>query len=158
MSTDLSTLVKSLKRVLAVPGTFDDFFPDTSKSDLVGTLQDGFAEAQMDSLLTGMVMDDAGLVDTTMTQAEKALVVLYANARVLTSEIRNRKTHVKYQSGDNLFEEDQASSLLVEQLKVLQATKKQILANQQAGAGNLFYMVDAAWYRNCVVQPYGGAW
>lgn len=153
MTTNLSTLVPSLKRTLAVPGTFDTYFPETSNTDLKATLQDAFAECQMDGLLTNIGIDNTGEVDSELSPAQQSMVVLYANARVLTSEIRNRKTHVRYESGTTVFEQDQSAQAMVEQLKVLQDSKVQIRKNSVTMAGNLTYMVDAYVCRTFGFEP-----
>lgn len=141
--SDLTTLVPSLQRALAVPGTFDVLFPDTLDADLSSTLLDGFAEIQLDGLLLDNVADDAGLVTPDLTRAQAALVVLYASVRVLVTEIRNRKTHVRYEGGGAVFEEDQSATMLVELLRQAQARKADLVVQARRGAlTDAFLMVD----------------
>jgi len=153
-TTSLVDLVPALKRLLAVPGAFAAEFPTTTDTELALLLADALGEAQMDTLLSGFT-EVAGVVTPDMTAAERSIVLLYANARVIVAELRNRKTHVRYEAGGAVFEEDQAASLLVEQLRMLQVSKRQMLLNLQQGGADLFYMVDAYSMR---AQAAGKSW
>jgi hypothetical protein len=78
--SDFLDNVESLKRVVATPGTFDTLFPDTTDQDLVGTLLDGIAQAQLDGLLASYTYDDTGTVTPDLSAPQSALVILYAGA------------------------------------------------------------------------------
>ena len=144
MATDLFDLVPALQRSVAVPGTFATFFPETTDDDLAQTLLDAFAEAQLDGFFPTYTADNDGLVTETLTRAEQALIIIYASVRILQSEIRNRKTHVRYEAGPTVFEEDQGSSTLVEMLKQYRERKKELRQQGLKGdAGAAFYMADA---------------
>ncbi|MGN5511038.1 hypothetical protein, partial [Campylobacter coli] len=54
--TAMSTLVPALQRELAVPGTFEDVFPDTDETMLTDLLADGFAEAQLNGFFPTISM------------------------------------------------------------------------------------------------------
>jgi hypothetical protein len=77
---DLTDLVPSLKRALAAPGEFDATFPDSTDTDLAGTLADAVAECQLDGFFGNLTLD---LTDTTttpdLTSPQQALVILYAH-------------------------------------------------------------------------------
>lgn len=144
MATDLSDLVPALQRSVAVPGTFATIFPDSTNNDLAALLLDAFSEAQLDGFFTTYTSDDDGLVTEDMSRAEQALVVIYASVRILRNEIRNRKTHRRYEAGSTVFEEDQGASLLVEMLKDYNDQKKELRKQGRAGlAGTAFFMADA---------------
>lgn len=152
--TDLATLIPALKRGLAVPGTFGDLFPDTLDADLLGVLADAMAEAQLDGLLQGYTWTDAGVLDGDLTRAEQAAVVIYAECRVLVSEIRNRKTHRRYEAGPAVFEEDQSANTLVELLKEMTARKREIkLEASTNGVESAFAMADMYLLRSADYGP-----
>lgn len=141
---DLVELVPSLKRAVAVPGTFESLFPETTNTDLVASLLDGFSEAQLDGWFAEVSATNAGLMTPTLDRSQGALIVLYAATRLLVSEIRNRKTHRRYEASGNVFEEDQSANTLVQLLKDLQARKKQLIAQAtKLGGASGFVMGDA---------------
>ena len=139
----MGDLVPALKRSIAVPGTFADVFPTTSDTDLAGTLGDSFAEAQLDQFFETYTMVDDTTITEDLTRPEQALVIIYATVRILQSEIRNRKTHKRYEAGSTVFEEDQGSATLVELLREYKDRKKELRAQGVNGeAGAAFYMAD----------------
>jgi hypothetical protein len=131
--TALSALVPSIKRAVAVPGTFDNFFPDTLDTDLAGLAADAFAEAQLDQFVKGKKLDmtdpDATLWTVTpdLTMAEYGVITLYASIRMLTAEILNRKSRKHYKAGVVEFEEEQGASILSEQLRVMAARRQELI-------------------------------
>lgn len=132
--TDLADLVEPLKREVAVPGTFRTVFPDTTDDDLAAALLDAFAQAQLDGFMVANVANDDGLVLPDLSRGAAALVVIYAGIRFLTTDLLNRKSHVRYEAGGAVFEQDTGSSILVEALKGLRAKKDAMIAAAQAGA------------------------
>jgi hypothetical protein len=167
VSTNLAADVPALQRAVAVPGTFGTLFPDTGDEDLLFTLLDGFAEAQLDGFLLTYTATDIGLVTENMTRAERALVVLYAGVRILQNEIRNRKTHTRYEASGSVFEQDQSAIMLVELLKEYQAQKVQVKAQLlRRGAAMAFSMADQYviravgpwWYGDNYGGDYGYAY
>lgn len=143
MSTSVFDIVDSFKRSLAVPGEFDTYFPNSSEDDLAFTLLDAFGECQLDGFFTSYTADDDGLITEDLTRAEKALLVIYASVRVLRSEIRNRKSHKRYEAGSVVFEEDQAASVLTQLLKSYEEEKKELRKQGLRGnVGGAFYMAD----------------
>lgn len=123
----LADLIPSLQRAVAVPGTFEALFPDTAEDDLLATLLDAFAEAQLDGLLAANTATDLGVVTPDLTRAETALVVLYASVRILVAEIRSRKTHIRYEAAGAVFEQAQSSTMLVEILREQRDRKATLL-------------------------------
>jgi hypothetical protein len=55
--TDLADLVESLKREVAIPGTFATVFPTTTDDDPTGALADGVAETQLDERRSRLHLD-----------------------------------------------------------------------------------------------------
>jgi hypothetical protein len=144
VATDLNELIPALKRSVAVPGTFADFFPSTGDTDLAGTLGDSFAECQLDGFFATYTMIDDETITETLERSEQALVIIYATVRILQAEIKDRKTHVRYEAGSTTFEQDQGASVLVELLKEYKDRKKELRTQgRQGDAGAAFYMADA---------------
>lgn len=150
MSTNLAELVPSLQRSVAVPGTFETTFPDTTEDDLLLTLLDGFAEAQFDGWFPANTATDLGIVDPDLTRGEGALIVLYASARMLVSEIRNRKTHTRYEAGGAVYEVDQSAQTLRELLAGLNERKADLTKRARQGTvEGAFHMADQYLARVC---------
>lgn len=145
--SDLGVLVDALKRSVAVPGTFDAIFTETTDTDLEDTLLDAFAEAQLWGFFPTHDADDLGVVTPDLTRGEGALVVIFAMCRVLTAEIRNRKTHTRYEAGGAVFEQDQAGGLLIQLLKDYQLQKAELLKRGNVSAASAFYMADQYFLR-----------
>jgi hypothetical protein len=141
--SDFLDNVESLKRVVATPGTFDTLFPDTTDQDLVGTLLDGIAQAQLDGLLASYTYDDTGTVTPDLSAPQSALVILYAGAILIRAQLLNLKTHIHYASGTAVFEQDMSTNVLRDLLKDLQARIANVVAiGSDSGAGAAFYMAD----------------
>lgn len=167
MTTAISALVPALKRELAVPGTFADVFPNTTDTDLVGTLADGFAEAQLFGFfksltLTAVDTPNPGTdwtVDPELSSAGGALVVIYASIRSIRAQLRNLKTLQRYKAGAVEFETQQAASVLTTELNYLKDRLKDIITNAEgssrASAG-LATVFDNYLARNVERSSWGG--
>ena len=126
-----------------MPGTFDAAFPSTDEDELLFTLLDAFAEAQFDGWFPEATATDVGIVTPDLTRGQGALVVLYASVRILQAEIRNRKTHTRYEAGPAVFEQDQSANVLTQLLKDLQARKQEMTKWARQGASaDAFLMAD----------------
>ena len=154
--SDLFDLVDPLKRAVAVPGEFTGSFANTTDTDLADVLLDAFAEAQLFGFFGAHGSDDDGIVTPDLSRGEGALVVIFAMCRVLNSEIRNRKTHVKYEAKGAIFEQDQSATMLVQLLKDYQAQKADLLKRATYAAGSAFYMADQYFLRAVGYGSYGG--
>lgn len=145
--TDLSdAAVDQLKRAVATPGDFDSFYPNTTDDDVLGALQDAFAECQLDGFfLTGFTVDlNAGTVDPDLTLAQIRLVVIYAAINIIRVELMNRKNKQHYQAGTAVSETETSSNILTAILKQLADQKQRILTQAyNYGAGRAFEMADA---------------
>lgn len=141
---NLSDLVPSLQRAVAVPGTFATLFPSTTDDDLSGTLADAVAEAQLDGFLSTVVVDlDSGDFAVDLTRPEQALVILYAMSRVVMARVANTKNRTRYKAGPVEAEEEQSATVLTELLRQIRDKKKELL--DAAKAGNIataFAIVD----------------
>lgn len=125
--TALSTLAPALKRELAVPGTFDDVFPDTVDADLVASLADGFAEAQLygyfpDVALTADTTDPAApdwATSPDLSAAGGALITIFTSMRILRAQLRTLNSGERYKAGATEFEIQRSAMLLRDELKFL---------------------------------------
>lgn len=143
--TDLNTLVEPLKRELAVPGTFDSVFPNTDDSDLAGALADAVGEAMLDGFFGASTLDPTALTVTpALSSGAQALIVIYAGARSIRSQLRNIKTRTKYEAAGAIYEVETAASVLTQELKDITARKDNLLALilRQARAGQSIQMMD----------------
>jgi hypothetical protein len=154
VSTNLALDVPALQRAVAVPGTFGTLFPSTTDDDLLFTLLDGLAEAQLDGFFKGYTSTDLGMVTEDLTRAERALVVLYSSVRILQNEIRNRKTHKRYEASGTVFEEDQSAQLLVQLLKDYQAQKKDVKDQMRRGAASAAFSMSDLY----IAKAIGSYW
>lgn len=151
--TDLADLVETLKREVAVPGTFSSVFTETTDQDLTDSLLDAFAASQLDGFLVSSAATDDGFVSPDLSRGAAALLVVYAGIRFLGADLANRKSHVRYEANGAVFEQDTGPSVLVELLKGLRAKKDQlILAAQQAAldaarAGMSITVVDGYYIK-----------
>lgn len=162
----LVDLVEPLKRAVALPGAtnFTAAFPNTTDDDLRDKLLDAFAEAQLYGFFPGgaYAVTDLGEVTPDLTRAEGALVVIFASTSILETEIRNRKTHVRYEAKGVVSETDQSAQMLVQLLKDYSARKAEVLARlRRVGASSAFYMIDqyfaraTEYYPGFSAMPYG---
>jgi hypothetical protein len=161
--SDLSDLIPALKRAIAVPGGFDDAFPASTNSELVGLLMDAVAGAQLDRFLTDHEVDpllETILPDTSngpALNADGALVVVYASYQLLLSEVRNRKTHVRYQAGSAVFEEDQTAAMLNELLRQAKGRIDELKAyrDRMGIVGGATFMADLNFIKASTDYGYG---
>ena len=121
--TDLAELIGPLQREVAIPGTFGDTFPSTSDEDLVATLADGFAEAQLQGFFTDMTLEITEGVETTystdkdLSAAGGALVVLFAAQRLMRPMLTSSATGAKYKAGPVEYETSSSAMVIREVLR-----------------------------------------
>lgn len=161
MSTDLADAVESLKRYVAVPGEFSTIFTETTDDDLVGSLQDAFAECQFDGFFLGgdpnnpSFSETDGVVTPTLTRGQVALILLYAAARIIQTQLLNLKNRQHYKAGTAEFETEQASNVLSALLKQYDGRKQEIIQRVRLlGASSAWSMADQYFVR-AVAAPYG---
>lgn len=148
--SSLEDLVEPLKRTVAVPGTFADVFPDTTDDDLIGSLEDGFSEAQLDGYFVRPTSYDLadGQVTPDLSRPETALVVIYTATRIVQTQLLNARSAERYEAKGLVFESQRSSQLLVALLKDLQARKQALIdAKATGGAGASFTMADQYFAR-----------
>lgn len=160
--SSLADVVESLKREVAVPGTFSTVFPETTDEDLELALLDAFAQAQLDGFFTDHTATDAGTVTPDLSRAAASLIVVYAGVRLLTAEIINRKTHTRYEANGAVFEQDFAASVLVQALKDLSAKKATFLEQIKSARRSLVgttvvdgYFIKATEFYSGEIGGYG---
>lgn len=156
--SDLFEDIEHLKRAVSVPGNFDEDFPNTTDDDLLGSLADGFAEAQLFGFLADHAVDlGTFIVSPDMTVAERALVVLFSSSRILSNELANRSSRVHYEAGGAIFEQETGASILQERLKDVQNQKKWLVEkgeeNNEYSEG--LWMGDQAFVRAVADYGYG---
>lgn len=140
---ELAEAVDSLRYLVARPGTFSDFYPETTEDMLIAVLVDGMAEAHLEGLLLDNDVDADGILDPPLTNGQGALVTLFAAVRFLRAELINRNTSVTYEAGSAHYETTQATNILRDILKGLLAQKERVIeAGASSGAGSAFYMAD----------------
>lgn len=157
--TDLADLVEAFKREVTVPGTFAATFPLTNDEQIVGSLGDAFAEAQLDGFFGVLTLDlDAGTVDPDLSVAGAALITMYAGMRLTRQHLLNLNTRTSYKAGPVEYEVENSGAALVEQLKQLKARRDAIMANAiraGRGAGTTF-VIDSYLQRAFTHNYYGG--
>ena len=156
-STALSDWVETLKRYVAMPGTFVDTFPETTDDDLTGALSDGFAETQMDGYFistSGTVLGGSGgtftldlglqTVTPSLQPGQMSLVVLYAATQVVRAQLLNLTSMVRFEASGASFETQQSSNVLTSMFKDLSGRKAAILERAlSTNAGMAFAMADS---------------
>lgn len=149
--TALSTLVESLKQELAVPGTFEDVFPDTDDDALLLALANGFAEAQLYGFFPDVTLDQTGVTgdtdyefdtDPDLSLSGGALVVIFTSMRFLRSSIRAINLLEKYKAGPVEFEISKSSNALKAELDFLQKRLDDIIDNAKDAARPLAAVFD----------------
>lgn len=142
--TQLDEMVEPLKREVAIPGTFDTVYPNTTDTDLEGSLGDAFGAAQIDGFFLNQTLDlDTGTIEDDLSMAGMAVVTIYAAERILTMQIMSLKQRVNYEAGPVKYETENAASVMTEILKGLKARRAAISASAAAaGRVNNFIMQD----------------
>ncbi len=140
---DLADATDSLRFLVARPGTFTDFYPETNDDMLVQMLMDGLAETHLEGLLLDYTSDSDGLLTPALSSGQSALVVLFAAVRFLRAELINRNTSVTYKAGSAEYSTAQGVQLLRDLLNSLSAQKDRLIAAAGSGGGaSAFYMAD----------------
>lgn len=124
-STDLNLLVEPLKREIAVPGEFALNFPNTADFDLVGSLGQGFAEAQLDGFFAQQVLDPyLNTVTPVLTVAGGQMVLIYTAITIIRARLRSLQTSTKYKAGPVEYDVSQSANVLTSELKSFDDRKK----------------------------------
>jgi hypothetical protein len=155
--TDLVTLVEPLKRELAVPGVFDDVFPDTTNTDLASSLADGFAQAQLDGFFPNMTISGVTPFATSadLSAAGGALVVLYAGMRIVRAQMRNLTLTSRYKAGSVETETGRSAMVLRDELTYMR-TRLTELTTLARRSGRTTHVLDAYVGRNLANSALGG--
>jgi len=148
MATSLADYVEWLKRLVATPGDFDSFYPNTSDDDLAFTLMDAFSEAQMDGffLQPTLFAGDSNALTVTpeLSRPQLSLVLLYASVQFMRAELLNKNNRVRYVAKGLEYETEQSASVITALLKEANDRKQAVLTLQQTAQGaTSFFMADA---------------
>lgn len=143
--TDLQTLVEPLKRELAVPGVFEDFFPNTDDDSLAASLADGFAEAQLRGFFTDLTLD-ASAAPAYQTSADLsagggALIVLMTAMRIIRADLRSMTLNSRYKAGPVEVETSKSAMILRDELQYMRARVDDLIT-QARKSGRTVYVTD----------------
>ncbi len=141
---DLADAVDSLRYLVARPGTFEQFYPETTEDMVITVLVDAMAECHLEGLLLDYDADEDGALAPPITKGQAALVVLFGAVRFLRAELLNRNTSVTYKAGSASYETTQATNILRDILKGLltQRDRAVEISGSSGGAAAAFYMAD----------------
>lgn len=149
-TTDLSDLVEALKRDVAVPGNFDSVFPNTEDPDLVLTLEDGLAQAQLDGFFSDLELDLNTHVTTPgLSPASQRVVILYSSEIISKNQLTALAERKRYKAGPTEYETSTYATVLQERLKDIRAAKQALLDQLlKLGRGaNSTQTIDGYWTR-----------
>ncbi len=139
----LADATDSVRFLVARPGTFGDFYPETTDDQVLGVLIDALGECHLEGLLMTYESDSDGLLTPELSSGQVATVVLFAAVRFMRAELFNRNTSVVYKAGTADYETTQATNILRDILKALEAQKLRVIATGAlSGGGAAFYMAD----------------
>lgn len=140
--TLLSTLVEPLKREIAVPGDFASTYPVTSDPDLIGSLADGFAEAQLWGFFGAITLTQQGSGDTIDFQTDPdlsgaggALILTFTATRIVRAQLRVLNSMEKYKAGPVEYEIQKAASVLKAELDYLTDRLNQLIEEGRKASG-----------------------
>jgi hypothetical protein len=152
--TAVADLVPALKRELAVPGGYDDLFPDSDDDELAGYLADAFGEAQLYGFFATTTLDTDLATTPDLSTAGAALVSLFAAMRIIRAQLRNLNASERYKAGSTEYEITRAATVLKQELTFLQqritdlitAAKRQALTATAYVSDNYFARGGATTY------------
>lgn len=155
--SDLIDDTEHLKRAVAVPGTFATVFPDTLDADLIGALEDGFAEAQLFGFLLDYTIVGS-VVSPDLVVPERALVVLFSAASILSNQLANASSRQRYVAGPVEFEQETGASILKERLAYVQKQRDYLITKGEESDvyRDGMWMGDQAFVRAVSDYGYGG--
>lgn len=159
MAVDLADYVDSLRREVTPLGS--NLFAGVADTTLANYLADAFWEARLDGFLTKWTSDVDGVVSpvdalgSDITQAEVALIVLYAGIRILRNQILNTNTSFRAKAGPVEFEQQASATMLAEMLKQLRDRRDQIIQQAQE-VGTTVAVFDAYSTRSLQWSSYWG--
>lgn len=133
--SNLDVLIEPLKRELAVPGTYDTYFPNTDDTNLLDSLMDAFSECQLDGYFSTYSLDlETAVVTPDMSAAGGSLVLLYAGMRIIRAKIRELNLVERYQAGSAEYEVQRSSTLLKEELRYLEKRRDELVQASRVGS------------------------
>ena len=141
---EMDEAVPSLRNLVARPGTFATFYPETTEDDLIQVLVDALAECHLEGLLLSHHSDEFGTLDNRMTSGQAACVILFAAARFVRAELINRHGSVTYKAGSAEYSTSQSANVLRDILADLRAQRQRVIDTGGNGGNysSAFYMAD----------------
>ncbi len=134
MTTNLADMVDAFRREVAVPGTFETVYPDTTEADIIGQLGDALAEVKLDGFYATQTLDLlTGDIEPGLDLGGQALVVLYAGMRMIRAELRATNTSTRYKAGPVEYETGKSAAGLVQMLKDLAERRAALLSALRVG-------------------------
>jgi hypothetical protein len=131
--TAFADLVDAFQREVAIPGTFENTYPDTTDADIEAALADAFAQAQLDGFFpTSLIDTAAGTVAPDLSAPAAALVIIYAGMRWIRAELRSI-SNVRYKAGPVEYETQYPAALLTQLLKELTLRRDALLEAAKIG-------------------------
>lgn len=169
MAVDLSDqLIDSLKREVNPPGT--DGFVDAGDADWLGHLLDSFWEAKLYGFFTNYTADEDGFVapisgTDELGRDSQELIVLFAGARIIRNELKNKNTLFRAKAGPVEFETQNSANLLIAILKDIRSKVDLALAaigtinsTTVAYVDSLLGREESIYYGDTYVPSSGGWW
>lgn len=158
---ELADAVTSLQYLVARPGTFATFYPETTDAMVLQCLIDGMAEAHLEGLLLSYDADEDGVLTPALSSGQAALVTLFAAVRFIRAELLNRNTSVVYKAGSADYETTQATNILRDILKGLTGQRDKLIDAAAGGSGSdagnvAFFMADQYLVRAWAPAYLGG--
>lgn len=129
--TDLRTLVEPLKREVAVPGTYDDVFPDTDDDALLGTLADSLAEAQIWGMFGDVTLSPEYETSRPLSAAGGAVIVLFAGMRILRAQLRTLNQSSTYKAGSVEYSTAAMTSVIRDELAAMRSRVDAIVVDSR---------------------------
>lgn len=143
--TNAGELIEPLKRAIAGPGQFDTAYPDADDDTLFAYITDAYGEARLDGFFSNGSVDwVTGDFDPVISQAEAALLVIYASMNILGTQIRNLGTKNTYKAGPVEYSTEYSAGVLQSILAEMSDRKKQLLRGMSNGTP---WFGDAYWGR-----------
>lgn len=135
--------VDALKRVVAPPGRFAELYPAATDDELAFSILDALGEVQLDGLLMRYNSDvNAMTIVPDITQAQGAMLVLYAAVRFVRAELLNRPQETRYEAPGVVYDVTYGA-VLRDVLADLTAKKKEVFQRLSLDAvEGAFYMAD----------------
>lgn len=143
--------IEQFKRTVAPLGRFEELNPEVLDSGIAGAIADAFGEAQISGFFPSHTISPTYEVTPDLEPRELALVMTYAGARYLRSQLAHVETRAAYEAGPTKYEIERAASLLKALLDDARAKLKSLEDDIKEDAlrrGDKVYVLDWADLRD----------